>query len=129
MTVKFRVGFDIDGETLFGVIAKMLPIDNLSVEELAPHTGTPILRVPVHRKFKRKSPGPNLTKGINAIIVTALKEKSLRSSDLQPLAEQAGFSRNSINSRLESLHQAGVIERAGGKWRLKATGGQPNGSA
>ena len=36
MNMKFKIGFTIDGETLFGMLSKMLPIESLSVEEIVP---------------------------------------------------------------------------------------------
>jgi hypothetical protein len=41
MPVKFKLGFTIDAETLFGVISKFLPVEDLVVEELAPPTPEP----------------------------------------------------------------------------------------
>ena len=36
MTVKFKVGFTMSAETLFGIIAKFLPVEDLHVEEVPP---------------------------------------------------------------------------------------------
>jgi hypothetical protein len=35
MAVKFKIGFTIDAETLFGIMAKFLPLEDLAVEEVA----------------------------------------------------------------------------------------------
>ena len=77
--MKFRIGFEIDAEALFGMLAKMLPIDNLSVEEIVPHHDLkaqiktlgqdsllPHKRTPTARK-KRHSNGLDLKKGIFAL--------------------------------------------------------------
>lgn len=34
MTVKFKIGFSVTAETLFGLMAKFLPVEDLHVEEL-----------------------------------------------------------------------------------------------
>jgi hypothetical protein len=124
MSVKFRVGFTMSAETLFGIIAKFVPIEDLEVEELAPRVETaPKPKLIADRKpNKRASRGPNLKKGVNGIIVVALKDKPLRAADLQPLVKAAGYSANSVNSRLEALHRFGVLARIGdGRWKLNAT--------
>ena len=135
MSVKFKIGFTIAGETLFAMIAKMLPIENLSVEELAPASKTPLAdRAIAHHQKKfptqpkkqisqRARPGPNLTHGVNMVIVNELESGPKRASELQPKAKAAGFSANSVNSRLEALRNHGVVERIGdGRWKLKAAG-------
>ena len=129
MSVKFKVGFTISGETVFALIAKMLPIEDLNVEELPPTktTGERELAELAHSlhprrlAHKRASPGPNLKKGINGIIMVALKDKPMRATELQPLLKAAGFSSNSVNSRLEALRNQGVLERIGdGRWKINA---------
>jgi hypothetical protein len=131
MSVKFKIGFTIAGETLFALMSKMLPIENLSVEELAPASKTPLADQTIERnqkKFlprkkqvnKRASPGPSLTRGINAIIVTQLTDGPKTASEMQPKIKEAGFSPNSASSRLEALQNYGIVERVGdGRWRLK----------
>jgi hypothetical protein len=37
MPVKFKIGFTIDAETLFGLMAKFLPLEDLTVEEVVEH--------------------------------------------------------------------------------------------
>jgi hypothetical protein len=121
MSVKFRVGFDIDGKTLFGMIAKMLPIDNLSVEELT-LTAPAEKRAMLPRqaaKLQRKSSGPNLEKGINKIIVEILSDGvPRRAVEMEPAIEAAGYAKNSVTSRLEALKAQKVVERHAGGWRL-----------
>jgi hypothetical protein len=124
MSVKFRVGFTLTGETLFELIAKMLPIENLSVEELAParHAEpTPRLAKPAKKtRRQRPNPGPDLKKGINRIIVEMLEgASSLRAVDFEPQVERAGYTRNSVSSRLEALKAHKVVEKLpDGTWRL-----------
>ena len=141
MSVKFKVGFTISGETLFALMSKMLPIEDLEVEELS-SSKTPLADraielhhknlLPQRQKKKRFSPGPNFKKGINGIVLTAMKDKPLRTIEMQSLVKAAGFSLNSVNSRLERLREHGIVERVGdGRWRLKdrAAGSGPDRSS
>ena len=128
MSVNFKVGFTISGETLFALIAKMLPIDDLSVEEIPTLTERSIAvhkltqqAIAAHRKpqAQRKNNPLRLNMGINGIVLTAMKDKPMKALELQPLIVAAGFSANSINSRLEALRIKGIIERVGdGRWRV-----------
>jgi hypothetical protein len=117
MSVKFKIGFTMDAETLFGLMSKMLPVENLSVEEVFERPSEPMPRLP-HKG--RGFPGPDLKKGVNGIIMIALAEGPKRAVQIQPKVQAAGFSPNSVNSRLEALYRFGVIERVGdGTWRKK----------
>ena len=118
--MKFKVGFTIGSETLFAMIAKMLPIEDVSIEELAP---TGIRAHPqIARKKKRDRGGPRLNMGINAIIMAELKEGPKREIEMRPKIKAGGFSENSTSSRLEALRGHGVVTRVGdGRWKLNAT--------
>jgi hypothetical protein len=127
MSVKFKIGFTIGAETLFGLMSKMLPIEDLMVEEVMPESTTPKFveapwtrrKVQLRQKVKRKSDGPNLKEGINGVIVRALEGKPQRATDLQPLLKQAGFSPNSVGSRLQALERFKIVARnSEGIWRL-----------
>lgn len=118
MTVKFRIGLIITGETLFGIIAKMLPIEDLSVEEIAPRLAAEPKRI---GKRQRPNRGPDLKRGINGIIVTALKDGPKREVDIAVKVKAASYSSNSTSSRLEALRRFGVVERGDdGTWKLKS---------
>jgi hypothetical protein len=127
--VKFKVGFTIGSETLFAMIAKMLPIEDVSVEEIAPSKTPQADRaILLHqkkfapRKKKRDRGGPRLNMGINAIILAELKEGPKREIEMRPKIKAAGFSENSTSSRLEALRGHGVVTRVGdGRWKLNAT--------
>jgi hypothetical protein len=130
--MKFKIGFTIEAETLFRALSQFLPIDDLHVEEVAPTLAaqsTPQWppQTPLAKKTerlakpmkRRKGPGPNLTAGINRIVVEALSNKPHRAMDLRPLLKSGGYSHNSVTSRLEDLRNHGVIEQMGdGLWRL-----------
>ena len=126
--VRFKIGFEIGAETLFGMLSKMLPIDNLSVEEIVPIkterviTGVkahPQIRSPTARK-KRHSNGLDLKKGINGVMLAVLNDgQPHRATELRPLVKAAGFSSNSVGSRLQALREKGVVKQIGdGTWRL-----------
>lgn len=126
--MKFKVGFTIGSETLFAMMSKMLPIENLSVEELAPASLADRAIEHHRKKFlprkkqvnQRVSPGPSLTRGINMIIVNELEKGPKREVEIRPKIKAAGFSENSTSSRLHALLEHGIVERSGvGVWRLK----------
>jgi hypothetical protein len=150
--VKFRLGFTISAETLFSMMSKVLPIDDLHVEEVfepdrghghplggfkdTEHLPTHNLKAQIKhlgqdslmpKQLKPKQPakqqrrrGVDLKRGINGIIITALSDGAVhRAVDLQPLLKAAGFSENSISSRLQQLKEHGVVRQTGiGAWRL-----------
>lgn len=136
MSVKFKIGFDIDAQTLFAMIAKFMPVDNVTVEEIMPappaptHQPTRVLAQqlvrhldkPTRKKYVKRQPARpmDLTKGINRIIIEALSHGMGRSAiDLKPLLKKGGYSVNSVGSRLNSLRDNGVVEQlGGGVWRL-----------
>jgi hypothetical protein len=131
MTVKFKVGFTIDGQTMFAMISKFLPIENLIVEEMIDQSRLDLQPVPPgamkilaaakkRPKYNRKSPGPDLTRGINAIIIGLLRDgKTHRAQELRPLLKAQGYSDSSVSSRLEELHKQGVVKHMGnGTWKL-----------
>ena len=119
MSVNFKVGFTISGETLFALFAKMLPIDDLSVEEIPAHK-PPAKPIALPREPQARKNSPRLNMGINGIILTAMKDKPMRALQMKSLLVAAGFSAHSVNSRLEALRLKGIIERVGdGTWRVK----------
>lgn len=126
MSVKFKLGFTVSAETLFGLLSKMLPIEDLSVEEvlsgvettprLAP-TQRPAIAKPV--RARRRGQELNLKEGINGVLVRALENGPLRSSELRSFLTKAGFSANSTSSRLEHLKKHQIVVNNDGVWRLK----------
>jgi hypothetical protein len=123
MSVKFRIGLTIDGETLFGLIAKMLPIEDLSVEEVPRFKKQVADSLPPPKKIgkgRRLIPNPvRLDKGINGVIMKALEGGPKRSVEMQPMVLADGFSINSLSSRLEELRKRDIVERNNGVWRKK----------
>jgi hypothetical protein len=134
--VKYKVGFTISAETLFGMLAKFLPVDDLHVEEVMPPLE------PLHLKgFKRPDPLPlnkpkrkytpskhkrkpsiplRLNEGINKIIMELMVDgQPHRATELKLLLKKGGYSPNSVGSRLQALEEKDIITRIGdGTWRL-----------
>lgn len=122
MVVKFKVGMTISAETVFSILARLLPIENLTVEEVLerPHPieqFTP--RLKHMHKVKRKSAIPmRLDAGINRIILEFMADgKRHRANDIRPLLIAGGYSANSIGSRMQALQVKGILKQWGdGTW-------------
>lgn len=125
--VKFKVAFTVSAETLFSLAAKMLPIEDLHIEELverpAPKAVAPVPRMvskPTRRR--RRHAQFTMSRGINKIIVDTLKDGPQTVINLQPAMVAAGFSPNSISSRMVALRARGIVAPVGdGTWRLMPT--------
>jgi hypothetical protein len=137
---KFKIGFVGEAEVLFAMMAKLLPIDHVTVEEVTPpappsiqptrvlaqqlvrHLDAPKLKPKLKPKqYKRHPSKPlDLHAGINRIIMEALADGfAHRAMDLRPLLKKGGFSENSVGSRLTNLREHGAVEQMGdGTWRL-----------
>jgi len=132
MTVKFKVGFTMSAETLFSIIAKFLPIEDLHVEEV------PELKTIKHEKIaslvepKASRPprppgsrrnGPILEGGANAVVMKLLSDgKPHRAVELAPLFEAAGYAASGVGSRLEKLRDYSVIHQPElGLWQIGET--------
>ena len=129
MTVKFKVGFTMSAETLFSIIAKFLPIEDLQVEEV------PELKTIKHEKIARLSEpqaprpprppgnrhnGPILDAGANAIVMALLADgKPHTPKELMPLFSAAGYAASGVGSRLEKLRDYSVIHQPElGLWQI-----------
>lgn len=134
--IKYRLGFTMSAETLFALLGKVLPIEDLSVEEIAP---TPVkaarqladggLRPQLAKpKLKRKSGRgrppdiykPNLKAGANAIILRVLADGEIHHTrEIKDGYVAGGFQPNGTGSSIERMRKWGVIEHVGvGQWRL-----------
>ena len=130
MNTKFRIGLTITPEVLFGIIAKVFPVEDLHIEQIV-ETPMPDPAIRFDKRFdlpkpkpklqrvKRNSHGPNLTAGINKLIMDILEDGPHTAVDMKGVMEATGYSPNSIGSRLQSLEEHGIVKRAGnGKWKL-----------
>ena len=111
--IKYKIGFAISAETLFGLLGKLLPIEDLEVEELIALEPKP---KPAHRlehaKPKRhRDRGPNLEAGVNQIIMQALAGGPKRAVDLKAVVQAGGYASTGIGSRLERLRHHKIIHR------------------
>lgn len=125
--VKFKVAFTITAETMFSMLSKFLPVEDLTVEEMVPK---PVSAQPkLARQFVRDTPklkrkrSPSrtfdLNSGINRIIMELLADgQTHKAIEIKPLLKKAGFSANSVGSRLQALREKGIVEQMGkGAWR------------
>ena len=112
--IKYKVGFAISAETLFGLLGKLLPIEDLEVEELIALEAKP---KPAHRlehakpKQQRNRGGPDLEAGVNRIIMQALAGGPKRAADLKSEVRAGGYASTGIGSRLERLLHHKIIRR------------------
>jgi hypothetical protein len=126
MTIKYKLGFTIDSETLFSIMAKFLPIENLSVEEVVERPAPdPAIRFDKRFDLPKPKPKPkpkrarrisgypvNLYGGVNNIIMSSLadgKPHTLVDSHANIVA--AGYSKSGLYSRVQRLVKHGYIIR------------------
>jgi hypothetical protein len=124
MSVKFRLGFTVEAETMFSLMAKLLPIEDLSVEELrepprrvsfSPNT----FAAPKLAKPKRASPpirpyAINLKKGMNAIVLQLMSDgEPHRFREIGEALKAANFSGNGVGNLLKRLIKYNLIEQNG----------------
>jgi hypothetical protein len=140
MPVKYKIGFDIDGQTLFAVLAKFLPVDNVTVKEIISEPTPQPLPKPQplpnprieRKKYAKSAPSipMRLDAGINRIIVEALRSRPHRAVEFKPMLKKAGYSESSVQSRLAELRLKGVVEQIwDGSWTLnKDTISPPTGT-
>jgi hypothetical protein len=130
MTVKFKIGFTIDAETLFSIVAKFLPLENLAIEEVVERPRTPTPRtltaapLPPRRRRARGGGkggiGPNLAAGVNRIVVECLSDgQPHRAVELKALLKAQGYADSGIGSRLDRLREHKVVFQPDlGLWQL-----------
>jgi hypothetical protein len=138
MPVKYKLGFTIDAQTLFGILSKFLPIENLSVEEVVerpaqaplPHDWSPgggkqIAKPKAKKKYTRATPSIplNLKAGINRIIIALLEKQPTSAINMRAAVTAGGYSRGSVGSRLQRLEEHKIVARVGdGTWILTPEG-------
>jgi hypothetical protein len=131
MTIKYKLGFTIDSETLFGIMAKFLPIENLSVEEVVERPAPdPAIRfdkrfdLPKPKRTNQRKYGGqvDLTLGVNAVIMGVLSDRQAHTyREMRDAIAKTVYSPNGIGSRLERLVAVGYVTRlGGGKYRASS---------
>ena len=130
MSVKFKIGFTITPEVLFGIIGKVLPLENMHIEQVVETPAPDPKWYPAPVKLAKprargihakRAPNPmDLTKGVNKIIMDILKDGPHKAIEMRDtLRKTTSYSPNSIGSRLQSLERNGVVVRMGdGRWVL-----------
>lgn len=125
MSVRFKIGFTIDAETLFSIVAKFLPLEDLSVKEVglgrtpAPRAPKQMeLAAPVKKAQRRRT--MNAQGGAGAVVLAALADGQPHAyRELQQAMTAAGFSGSGFGSLGVRLLKHRLIERAGmGVYRL-----------
>jgi hypothetical protein len=134
MSVKFRLGFTVEAETMFSLMAKLLPIEDLSVEELrepprrvsfSPNTfaaPAPKLAKP-HRLQapKRARKGlPATGGGRFKAMMPAFANGPLTLPEMRAIMTDNGYSHNGLSSAVNQWIRFGLIEKTGqGTYRAK----------
>jgi hypothetical protein len=125
--IKYRLSFVMPGEVLFGLLAKVLPIEDLSVEEIAPTPAklkaktAPQLVKPQRKQAPRVAGyAKNLEAGTNAIILKVLADGQVhRTREIKEAFTAGGFNPNGTGSTIERQRKWGLIRRVGeGQWQL-----------
>lgn len=134
MSVKFKLGFTVSAETLFTLLSKMLPIDDLSVEEVVEPPPVPAHMDSLDRYMKppklikpqlktvrrrgRNALNPN--KGVNKIILDMLADgKPHHVAEADGSIKEAGYSPNGMYSRIQRLQRHGLVfQPRKGLWQL-----------
>jgi hypothetical protein len=126
--MKFKIGLTISAETLFGLIAKMLPIEDLQVEEVPERLETKVEKIAQLSGPKIRPPrprgnrfnGPILDGGGNKIVMDLLSDgKGHSARELKGLFEAGGYAPSGVGSRLDKLRDANVIHQPEyGLWQI-----------
>ena len=108
--IKYKVSFAISAETLFGLLGKLLPIEDLEVEELIALEPKP---KPAHRLEKpaHRARQFSQTEGVNAVIIQALGTGPKRHGELRQAVAAAGYAGSGVGSRIDRLLRQKVITR------------------
>ena len=119
MTIKYKLAFTIDSETLFGILSKFLPIQDLSVEEVMEPQPVPAHMdyLERHMKVTKRKRAPrvsgyaiNIFAGVNAIVIAALADgKAHTLIDSHANIAAAGYSTSGLYSRVQRLVKHGYI--------------------
>lgn len=134
--VKYRLNFVMPAEVLFGLLAKVLPIEDLSVEEIAPtpakfkvaqhladngpsHAPQLVKPRKGHRR-SRESYTINLKAGVNGVLLDILSDGGTHpTAEFKPAMAKRGYAAAGTSSALEKLRKRGLIyQPEAGVWRL-----------
>jgi hypothetical protein len=125
--IKYRLSFVMPGEVLFGLLAKVLPIEELSVEEIAPtpaklkiKTAPQLVKPKLKRAPRASGYAPNLEAGTNAATLKVLADGQVhRTKEIKKAFVATGYNPNGTGSTIERLRKWGLIRRVSeGHWQL-----------
>jgi hypothetical protein len=122
MTIKYKLGFTIDSEVLFGLLSKVLPIQDLSVEEVMERT--PQLndgprfderfdlpkRAPQVRRKRGNDYELNPYAGGNAVVLSVLGDGEVHpANEFHAPMKAAGYKASGMFTRVKRLKRHGLI--------------------
>ena len=131
--IKYRLNFTLPAETLFALMAKMLPIEDLSVEEIVEHAppAAPAklkppqqaqLAKPKRRRATRtpESYALNLKEGVNGILMGILEDGQVHETAVfKPAMKSRGYAEAGTSSALAKLLKRGIVfQPEFGAWQL-----------
>lgn len=125
--MKFRINFTVDAQNMFGMLAKMLPVEDVHIEELEParprlvHNTQIVNKAQIVKKRGRRGASSlSLNDGCNKVIMEALADGSPHTAvEIKPWMKAAGLSENSVSSRLAKLRDRGVLTQLErGLWQI-----------
>ena len=125
MSVKFKIGFTVPAETLFGMMAKFLPIEDLHVEEVIDHPHVKQATISKIEKPRKKYSSPfkhASGKPLTDLVVEWMGQNPKQIyawRDMSKFAVEMGFNKSSINNAATRLLHQKQIQKVGpGKYRL-----------
>jgi hypothetical protein len=123
--VKFKIGFTIESETLFFMMSKFLPVNDLHVEEIVDRSTEQIkLTLPKEKKSPKRVSHFKHSSGrtLQDFILEYMNNTSnypVTWVELANRAESLGFRKSSINNGVTRLIKAKLIQRiSSGKYKL-----------
>jgi hypothetical protein len=133
MPVKFKLGFTIDAETLFGIMSKFLPVTDLVVEELVEQRGFDPLADRTHHHLPKPKRAPQVRRnngiamdihsGANAVIMAAFSDGEKHAgADCFTAMKAAGYATNGIYNKFKRLQRHGILDTHKGLWWLTPEG-------
>jgi hypothetical protein len=127
MPVKFKIGFTIDAETLFSIVAKFLPLENLSVEEVVAHRAPTAPRLPKAvdtPKIKRRRASKSANGGQLKVIADHVRVNGASSyAEIGNALAAAGFSKSGAGSAISRAIANGLLRKDGSNYALSPADG------
>jgi hypothetical protein len=132
MSIKYKIGLTITAETLFGMMAKFLPIEDLYVEEILPQPTRvePIEKISDASPKIKIKPGQNKDKQfkhpsgktLTYFILEYFKQRPKHIAswfELSKYTVEIGYNKASINNSITRLINSNQIEKISrGEYRL-----------